>query len=271
MNLMGLPMRYPRFLIVLFVALCLAALPATRAHAAGDDTLSDALEEIQTMTAVAHDAAEGADLARWGGLVDALVEHTGLDRDDVEQLITSAMDLVLVVTTTGERVGVLSAPDSQDLLDAVFALAASVDAHAEHASAKAAYLTERAVEATERALEAERRAMEALADAAPPPVVGPVEQWRPIVERYFDADLVGEALSIITCESNGDPTAINRRSGAAGLFQFIPGTWTHASREAGFSGASPFEPEPSIAAAAWLVAYSLDAGNSAWTHWTCRP
>ncbi|NNF63269.1 MAG: transglycosylase SLT domain-containing protein [Acidimicrobiia bacterium] len=112
--------------------------------------------------------------------------------------------------------------------------------------------------------------------AAEPPVEGgerDVEYWRPLVTAYFPADLVEEALSVIDCESNGDPLALNPSSGAAGLFQFIPSTWSWASDFAGWSGANVFDPEANIASAAWLVVDSINGGHSggAWGHWTCKP
>jgi hypothetical protein len=107
----------------------------------------------------------------------------------------------------------------------------------------------------------------------PPDTGGPrdVEEWRPLVEQYFQAELVDEALWVIKCESKGDPAAYNSRSGASGLFQFIPNTWNWASSNAGWAGASPFDPEANVAAAAWLVNWSLDRGNDAWAHWSCKP
>jgi len=268
---MGIPMRYSRSFIIVFVALGLVVLPAPRARADDDSTLTDALEEVETMTAIAREASLGADLARWGGLVEALGRTTGVDHSEAEQLLASVTDLILVIAEAGERAGVLTMPDVDDLFDMVLAYAASADVGAGMASAKAAYLTERAVEAIQRVREAERRAMVVLADAEAPAFAAPIDRWRPMVEKYFTPDLVGQAMSIIQCESNGDPDARNRRSGSAGLFQFIRRTWATASVQAGFSGASPYEPEANIAAAAWLVGYSLDAGDSAWAHWTCRP
>ena len=112
--------------------------------------------------------------------------------------------------------------------------------------------------------------------AAEPPVEGgerDVESWRALVTAYFPADLVEEALSVMDCESNGYPLALNASSGAAGLFQFIPSTWSWASDLAGWSGASPFDPEANIATAAWLVVDSVNGGHSggAWGHWSCKP
>ncbi len=102
---------------------------------------------------------------------------------------------------------------------------------------------------------------------------GNVEGWRPLVETYFAPGQVENALVVMRCESNGDPNAVNSRSGAAGLFQFMPGTWNWASEQAGFGGSDPFHAEANIAAAAWLVEYSTQTGHprGPWGHWTCRP
>ena len=265
-------MRYPRFLIVLFVVLGIIALRPVSADASSADSLDDTLARVDTLTAIADRASGDADLARWGGIVDALDRSTDLDRAEADLLARAVAGLVVAVADAGERTGTIVAPDVEDLLDAVLELATAVDAGAEQASAKAAFLTERAIDVTERVNTAEEQAMQTLAaPEAPAPEAGPVERWRPLVERYFGPTLVEQALSIIDCESNGDPTIRNGRSGAAGLFQFIRGTWATASEQAGFGGASPYEPEANIAAAAWLTRYSLDRGAGAWSHWTCRP
>lgn len=107
-----------------------------------------------------------------------------------------------------------------------------------------------------------------------PPVEGgarDVEEWRPLVEQFFAADLVEAALVVMQCESRGDPLAYNPVSGASGLFQFIPSTWAWAAPNAGFSGASAFEPDANVGTAAWLVQRSIDQGKQPWAHWSCRP
>lgn len=98
-----------------------------------------------------------------------------------------------------------------------------------------------------------------------------VERWRPIVERWFPPERVDEALAVIRCESRGDPLARSRRSSATGLFQFLRGTWEHASRRAGFAGRPPTDPEASIATAAWLVEQTASRGRDPWSRWSCRP
>ena len=98
-----------------------------------------------------------------------------------------------------------------------------------------------------------------------------VEQWRSLVAAYFDASRVDQALSIIQCESLGDPSAYNPYSGASGLFQFLPGTWAVTSTKAGFGDADVFDPEANVAAAAWLASYYEASGRNPWTPWHCTP
>lgn len=97
-----------------------------------------------------------------------------------------------------------------------------------------------------------------------------VEQWRPLVETYFPANRVEEALRILDCESNGDPDAYNPYSGASGLFQFLPSTWESTAPKAGYPDASPFEPEPNVASAAWLANRYQELGLYYWQAWSCR-
>jgi septal ring factor EnvC (AmiA/AmiB activator) len=97
-----------------------------------------------------------------------------------------------------------------------------------------------------------------------------VERWRSLVAAYFPGSRVDEALAIIDCESLGDPDAYNPYSGASGLFQFLPATWASTSPKAGFSGASPFDPEANIGTAAWLANRYAEIGQGYWSPWSCR-
>ena len=271
MLLMGLPMRYPRFFSVLLVALGLAVAPTADARATDVDPLPDTLRQIETLADISRHASTAADLARRGAVVESLALRADLDHAQAGHLLDAIAGFVIVMTEAGERSGVLDSPEIDEILEMMLAFVASTDPQSEGAFAKAGYLTERAIVATRLLEESERIAMDALIVEETVHVVGPIERWRPLVERYFSPDRVEEALSIIDCESNGDPRARNPRSSAAGLFQFLDRTWSHSSEQAGFEGESPFSPEANIASAAWLVEYSLGVGDSPWAHWTCRP
>ena len=101
----------------------------------------------------------------------------------------------------------------------------------------------------------------------PPGDVVGVEQWRPLVEAYWPAELVGWALKIMACESGGDPWADNPRSTARGLFQFLRSTWDRGPAPAlglpSYDSGAPYNPEWNIMAAAWL--YQNWGGESQWS------
>lgn len=98
-----------------------------------------------------------------------------------------------------------------------------------------------------------------------------VEQWRPLVMQYFPPSLIDDALSVMACESHGDPFAENPFTGAGGLFQHMPFYWPYRAANAGFEGKSVFHPEANVAASAWLVEVSTEDGGDPWAHWNCRP
>lgn len=97
-----------------------------------------------------------------------------------------------------------------------------------------------------------------------------VEQWRSLVQQFFPANRVDEALTVIDCESNGDPNAVNPYSGASGLFQFLPATWATTSPSAGYGGQSVFDPEANIGTAAWLANRYQELGYDYWHAWNCK-
>ncbi len=102
--------------------------------------------------------------------------------------------------------------------------------------------------------------------------LGGVVRWQPLVERYFPPERVDEALRVMHCESRGNPDARHPVSDAAGLFQFLAGTWAFASARAGWEGYSRYHPEANVASAAWLVDFSIRTGHrwGAWGRWACR-
>lgn len=108
-----------------------------------------------------------------------------------------------------------------------------------------------------------------LAERAEPtwPTGPGAEGWRPLIELFFEPGDVDRAIRIVACESNGDPNARNRSSGASGLFQHMPFYWAERASGAGYPGASIFDPEANVAAAAWLV---YEYGNGGWHHWVCK-
>jgi uncharacterized protein YraI len=64
--------------------------------------------------------------------------------------------------------------------------------------------------------------------------------------RYGQSGAV--MLRVARCESGLNPNAVNRRSGASGLFQFLPSTW----RTTPYAGYSVFDPWANANAAGWM-------------------
>ncbi len=73
----------------------------------------------------------------------------------------------------------------------------------------------------------------------------------------------GSALAVARCESGLNPGAVNRSSGAAGVFQFLPSTWRGTS----YAGYSPFNAWANIQAAHQVF---VRDGYS-WREWVCQP
>ena len=83
----------------------------------------------------------------------------------------------------------------------------------------------------------------------------PVQAW-----VYNDAVEYGISLGlprawayrVASCETGGtfNPLAYNRRSGASGLYQFLPSTWRSTPQAK--AGLSVFDPYANAAGAAWL-------------------
>ena len=265
-SVMGFPMRYPRLLIVCFVALGLAVSPAAGARADHTGARSGEPAYAGSVFDIADRAVLGGDPVRRSGAVEVLADATRLESDEAGDLLDAVAALFLAVADAGQRTGVLAIPEVNQLIAEVLQPPPSIEVAPE-----AAALSESRSEVGGKIPTVEAVAAAGADEPLEEAVADPVERWRPLVERYFGDERVVEALSIIACESNGDPSITNSRSSAAGLFQFVSGTWEHASEQAGFGGASALDPEANVAAAAWLVDYSLDAGRSAWTHWTCRP
>jgi len=72
-----------------------------------------------------------------------------------------------------------------------------------------------------------------------------------------------QLIRIMYCESGGRSNAKNP-SGASGLFQFMPRTFSANAARMGMSGASIWDPYAQIRVAAWMF-----ANGQAW-QWTCK-
>lgn len=88
------------------------------------------------------------------------------------------------------------------------------------------------------------------------------EDWRALVEIYFEPDQVDKAIEIMQCESRGRPDAKNPTSTASGLFQHLHSLWPPRVAAAGWEAGSIWDPQVNIAVAAWLV----NEGGG-WSHW----
>ncbi|HUO46621.1 MAG TPA: transglycosylase SLT domain-containing protein [Acidimicrobiia bacterium] len=89
---------------------------------------------------------------------------------------------------------------------------------------------------------------------------------RALVERYFASAEVNRAVRLAWCVSRFDIDAISPSTGASGLFQIDPNSWSDLIQDAGISGKSDiFDPEASTAVAAYIVYH-----GPGWTYWDCQ-
>ena len=97
-----------------------------------------------------------------------------------------------------------------------------------------------------------------------------IEQWRPLVVKYFPSSIVNQALSVLEGESSGNRFAVNpivtSYGNAKGLFQHLEDLWPPRAIAAGFVGRSIFDAEANIAAAAWLYGQTNN-----WNAWEAKP
>jgi hypothetical protein len=73
-----------------------------------------------------------------------------------------------------------------------------------------------------------------------------------------------QLLRVAWCESRYNPAAYNPSSGASGLFQFMPRTWSANSVRAGYGGVSVFD----AVANANTAAYMFSVGQAG--QWSCK-
>jgi hypothetical protein len=81
----------------------------------------------------------------------------------------------------------------------------------------------------------------------PPPYIAQIiyNAFSPLGQRA-----VQWAINVAYCESRYHPNSVNSDSGASGLFQFLPSTWSGTP----WANQSPFDPVANANAAAWLYA-----------------
>jgi hypothetical protein len=91
----------------------------------------------------------------------------------------------------------------------------------------------------------------------PPPYIAKIinDAFSPLGARA-----VQWAINVAYCESRYHPNSVNTDSGASGLFQFMPGTWSGTP----WASQSPFDPVANSQAAAWLYSH-YGPGR-----WTCQ-
>jgi len=104
------------------------------------------------------------------------------------------------------------------------------------------------------------------AEAAPEPTVEPEAAPEPPASPYeylyavHPLALARRLDCVISHESHWTPSAVNPRSGASGLAQFLRSTW--ATTPQGRAGLSVFDPIANIDGAAWLAEH---VGFRQWT------
>lgn len=97
----------------------------------------------------------------------------------------------------------------------------------------------------------------------PAPAPADIESVIRSAAAVWGAD-ANQLLRVAWCESRYNPLAYNARSGASGLFQFMPATWAANSARAGYGGASVFDPVASANTAAFMF-----HSGQAW-QWACK-
>jgi hypothetical protein len=82
----------------------------------------------------------------------------------------------------------------------------------------------------------------------PPPAIAKIitDAFSPLGARA-----VQWAINVAYCESRYHPNSVNSSSGASGLFQFLPSTWSGTP----WASQSPFDPVANANAAAWLYSH----------------
>lgn len=89
---------------------------------------------------------------------------------------------------------------------------------------------------------------------------------RALVEAYFRPGDIDTVMRVIACESGFNPDAKNPRSSAAGIAQFLRGTWNWVAENTGsptYAEGGPYDVAWSVTNMAWLWYHGGPQ------HWTC--
>jgi len=105
----------------------------------------------------------------------------------------------------------------------------------------------------------ERPAPEVMVPAAPLVPAAGGDGLAAIYAVFGNSPGLSWALRVANCESHYNPLAVNRSSGASGLFQFMPSTWN-----ANFPGQNIWDPYAQARGA--LVFYNAGRQSA----WTCK-
>jgi hypothetical protein len=109
-----------------------------------------------------------------------------------------------------------------------------------------------AYEAKQQALAAAQAQAAAIAARSNHPAP-PAEIAKDITDAFspLGPAAVQWAMNVAWCESRYHPNSVNTDSGASGLFQFLPSTWSGTP----YASQSPFDPRANAFAAAWLYSH----------------
>ena len=90
-----------------------------------------------------------------------------------------------------------------------------------------------------------------------------VQNWQPLIEKYFKSEDVSKAMRIVFCESSGRANAVGKNTNGTrdiGLWQFNDKTWAWLKPKLKIKK-NRYDAETSTAVASWLVY------NDGWFHW----
>ncbi len=107
-----------------------------------------------------------------------------------------------------------------------------------------------------------------------------VEQWRPLVEEIFPADEVDDVLSVMACESHGNPnTRYMEEWGveSVGLMQINEGWltgWSQPEWSILSHNGQPVDltdPATNLQAAKFVRYFEEETDLRPWSQWACQP